>query len=126
MPAKQLTVILAEDEQVLADMYATKLRKEGIDVVVAYNGQEVLDAAKKSRPDLILLDLVMPVMDGFEALQALRADPATKDNKIYIFTNLSQEEDRRKAKELGADGYLVKADYTPSQISQYIQTLANK
>lgn len=123
---KQPTVLLAEDEPIVAEMYRTKMEKSGLQVIVVVNGEEVLQAVKKQKPDFILLDILMPKMDGFQTLTALRQGGDVAGVPIYIFSNLTQEEDRRRAKELGADGFWVKATFTPSQCVDYIKHLIVK
>jgi len=103
-------ILVAEDDKFYANIYKTKLAKEGYDVEVAGDGQAVLKLAKKRKPDLVLLDLVMPVKDGFETLKDIRADATLKTIKVLVLSNLGQEEDREKAKQLGADGYVVKSN----------------
>lgn len=103
-------ILVAEDDKFYGNIFKTKLTKEGYEVIVAVNGQEALTAAKAKKPDLILCDLIMPVMDGFETLKALKADPVLKTVKVLVLSNLGQDADIEKAKALGADDFFVKAD----------------
>ena len=109
-------ILIIEDEKYLAEMYKWKLEKEGYKAEFALDGQEGVDLAIHFKPDLILLDIVMPVMDGYQTLQVLRQMPDFKDIPIYIFSNLGQLEEVEKGMHAGADGYLVKASLTPSDL----------
>jgi len=116
-------ILIIEDEEFLYEMYKMKLEREGYQVVVASDGLEGVKSAKKVKPDLILLDLVLPGMDGYQVLQNIRADRQTKDIKIYILSNLGQNEEIKLGLETGADGYLIKANITPSQLVENIEKI---
>ncbi|MDZ4221812.1 MAG: response regulator [Patescibacteria group bacterium] len=116
-------ILLLEDEEMLAAMYKTKFEKEGMSIDVAPDGEAGLAMAQKSAYGIILVDIIMPKMDGFAALKALRALPQYKDTPIMMLTNLGQEEDIAKGKALGATDYLVKANFTPSQVLEKITSL---
>jgi DNA-binding response OmpR family regulator len=109
-------ILIIEDEQYLAEMYQWKLNKEGYQAEFALDGQAGVDKAIDMKPDLILLDVVMPVMDGYKTLEVLRKLPDIQKTPIYIFSNLGQTEEIEKGITAGADGYLVKASLTPSQL----------
>lgn len=115
-------VLVAEDDKFYSKIYKVKLSKEGIDVEVVGNGDELIQAAKKRKPDLILLDLIMPVKDGFAALSELKADPNLKDIKIVVLSNLGQQEDVEKAKALGADNYLIKSDISVTDMVNKVKS----
>lgn len=100
----------------LAEMYATKFSMEGFDAAQANDGVAGLEAAKSDTPDLILLDIIMPKLDGFAVLKALRLEAATKNTPVILLTNLGQDEDIKKGKELGASDYFVKANHTPAEV----------
>lgn len=112
--AKQKVMII-EDDGFLASIYAQKLELAGYEVAFATNGEDGLKLIQKDRPDLVLLDLLMPQMDGFEVLEKLRADPATKDLKVLVLTNLGQKEDVERCLKLGAVGYIIKAHSLPEE-----------
>jgi CheY-like chemotaxis protein len=109
-------ILIVEDEEFLADMYRIKFEAEGFDVLVAANGQIGLDLIKQEKPDLVFLDLVMPVMNGYEALDAIRADLETKNLTVVILSNLGQEEEISEAMKKGADAFLIKANLTPQDL----------
>lgn len=103
-------VLVVEDDAFYANIYKTKLAKEKIEAQIVNNGNEALAAARARKPKLVLMDLIMPGKDGFETLADFKGDPALKDVKVIILSNLSQEEDMRRVMELGAAEYLVKAN----------------
>lgn len=116
-------ILIIEDEEYLSDMYKMKFEEEGYEVIMANDGASGIKVAKKCEPDLILLDLVLPEMNGYEVLKILRADKKTKDIKIYILSNLGQNYEIKKGLESGADGYLVKANLTPTQLVENIEKI---
>ncbi len=103
-------ILVIEDDKFYGNIFFTKFSEEGYDIVVAADGQKGIEEAKKRKPDLILLDLIMPVMDGFEALKALKSDPVLAEVKVMILSNLGQEDDVKKAIEMGAVDYMIKAN----------------
>lgn len=103
-------VLVVEDDPFYSKIYKTKLAKENIASEIVGNGIEALEAVKKNRPGLILLDLIMPGKDGFETLAELKADTATDHIPVIVLSNLSQEDDIRRILALGAVEYLVKAN----------------
>lgn len=116
MPDKKIKILLIEDEEMLANMYEVKFKNEGYDLVKAMDGAMGLEMAKSMAPDFILLDIIMPKMDGFSVLKSLKEDPSTKNMPVMLLTNLGQDEDVQRGKQLGAVGYLVKANITPSEV----------
>jgi len=110
-------VLLIDDEPLLLRMYEKKLKLEGFEVETASSGQKGLEKVKTFQPHLILLDILMPGMDGFQVMETLKADPQTKKIPVVFLTNLSRDEgDINKGLEMGAVAYFVKAYYTPSQV----------
>ena len=116
-------ILIIEDEQYLVDMYVVRFEAEGYKVMSALNGLDGIKLAKKEKPDLILLDLVMPKMDGFKVLEELRKLPAIKETKIYIFSNLGQTDEVAKGLNNGANGYFVKSNLTPSQLVNKVNNI---
>jgi PAS/PAC sensor hybrid histidine kinase len=102
-------ILLVEDEQGLREIYGVRLYQEGYDIVTAANGEKALDVAKRELPQLIVSDVMMPRITGFDMLDILRSTPETKDIKIIMMTALSSEDQRRRGEQLGADRYLVKS-----------------
>lgn len=119
---KKLMVV--DDDRFITKVYSIKLTHEGYDVILAYNGEEALEKAKKDKPGLILLDLIMPRMDGFETLERLKKDPKLKKIPVLVLSNLGQETDIERAMELGAEDYLVKSNislkYILEKIDEYL------
>lgn len=102
-------ILLVEDDDALANVYMMRLEVEGFEVRRAINGEDALAAAVEYHPDLILLDIMMPKVDGYDVLDILRNTPQTGSVKIIVLTALSQDSDRKRAQDLGADDYLVKS-----------------
>lgn len=124
--ADKKKILLAEDEKMIADMYSTKFTLEGYEVVTAHDGVQALAMAKSENPDIILLDIIMPKLDGFAALKSIREDAALKSTPVILLTNLGQEDDIKKGKELGADDYFVKANHPPQEIVEKVTALLSK
>lgn len=112
-------LLIAEDDKELYEMFKLKFQKGGFEVFIAENWFDAISTAVNEKPDIILLDIMMPNMDGFETLQTLRQQTSL-DTKIFVFSNLKTNQHIEQAKQLWADDYLVKADYTPSQVYQKV------
>jgi CheY-like chemotaxis protein len=112
----QPSVLIVEDEQILADLIKEELEKQGYATVSAADGQQGWDLAKIHKPDVILLDLLMPVMDGYAFLQLLRQDPELKGTPCIVVSNSGQMDDLNRAYEYGANDVLIKADFNPDQV----------
>jgi len=106
-------VLIIEDEEFILDMYKIKFEQSGYSVEIAYNGEEGLEKIKILKPDIVLLDLMMPKMDGYQVLEKVRADDDIKNTKIHILSNFGQDDEIKKSMAQGADGYLVKSSITP-------------
>lgn len=119
-------ILVVEDETFLVKIYAVKLRAEGFEVDIATDGVEAVKMVEADKPDLILLDLVLPKMNGFEALEKIKSKPANKDIPVIVLSNLSQEEDIKRAQTLGATIYLVKADFSIQDIVSKIKETVGK
>lgn len=116
------TIMIVEDDSFVMDIYKTKLSQEGFSVAEAINGMEALKKLKDVKPDLILLDIIMPYMDGLEVLKKIKENEDTKNIPVILLTNLSQKEDVDKGMELGAKGYLIKSHFTPSEVLEKIKS----
>ncbi len=114
-------ILFIEDESALQKTLGDTLKKEGYDVVSALNGEIGLNLAKTQSPDLILLDLILPKMDGFDVLKALIGSEETKNIPVIILTNLERMQDIEMALELGAKTYLVKANYTLKEVVEKVK-----
>ncbi len=114
--AKEKYILIVEDDEFISDVYRKKLLLEGFEVSLARDGEEAIRALRARKPDLLLLDIMLPLKDGFEVLSELRADPALSDTKVVVLSNLSQAKDIARAKELGALDYVVKSNTTLSDM----------
>ena len=108
--AEPKRILLVEDDRFLRKAAEVRLRRAGYTVVTAADGEEAIASAATARPDLVLLDLIMPRMQGFEVLRVLRTQPNMEGVPIVVLTNLSQDADREQVMTQGANGYLVKAN----------------
>lgn len=115
------TVLIVEDDEFLQDVLLTKFKSLGIEALVAEGGKKALVLMKEKKPVLVLLDLVMSDTDGFEVLRRAKADKEISHIPIVVLSNLGQESDIERAKNLGARDFLVKAHYTPSEIIEKIK-----
>lgn len=125
MPDKKVKVLIVDDDAFLSGIYATKLELDGFEVATARDGEEGLKAAMREKPDLILLDVLMPKLDGFEVLKRLKADEETKKIPVIMLTNLGQKEDIEKGLQDGAVDYLIKAHFVPAEAVDKIKKVLN-
>lgn len=110
-------VLIVEDDPMLSEIYKKKFEKTGsFEVVAATSGTDAIKKAKQEVPDLVLLDLVLPEMDGFDVLAELKKEPTLKDTKVVPFSNLSEEDNEKKLRELKADGFIAKSEHTPQEL----------
>lgn len=114
------SILVVEDTELLRRIYTDKLTQEGYVVHGAADGLEALQAIRDNKIDLVLLDLIMPRMSGLEALEAMKADPRTKDVPIIILSNLGQDSDIQRGLEMGASDYLIKNAAKPADVSAKI------
>lgn len=128
MPAQNIKVLIVEDDKFLAELISTKLDKEGYNIVLATDGESGLNKAISEKPDIILLDIMLPGMDGFEVLGNLKKDanPEIKNIPVIILSNFGQEEKVEKGLSLGAVDYLVKANFTTGEIVEKIKGVLKK
>lgn len=114
-------VAIIEDDQAISQMYRFKFEAEGYEVDTADNGKVGLDLAKSMKPDIILLDLMMPLMNGDEMLEKMRATPWGKNIKVVILTNKGEQEIPEKVRALGVSAIILKADMTPRQVAELVK-----
>lgn len=119
-------ILLVEDEEYIRDLYKRQLELEGLSTDAFGVGQEGLAAVAKNHYDLILLDIMLPDINGLQILQKLKQDEASKNIPVVLLTNLGQDAVIKQGFELGAEGYLVKTAYTPNQIVQEIKNILAK
>ena len=116
-----IKIAIIEDDPIISQMYRMKFESEGFDVEVANNGKTGVELVSSKQPNLILLDMQMPEMNGAEALKHIRKDPATANIPVIILTNLGEEEAPHEIRNLGIDSYIVKADLTPRQVVERVK-----
>lgn len=119
--AQKKLILVAEDDVFYANIYKSKLTAEGFEVVVAHNGDEAMNFIATRKPDILLLDLIMPEKDGFQTLELLRANQATKDLKVIVLSNLGQDEDIKRTKAYGVIDYVVKSDISIQNLVKVIK-----
>ncbi len=120
MPYK---ILIVEDDKFLRELISQKLVKEGYDIAEAVDGEEGAKMAPQVKPDLILLDLILPGIDGFEVLSRIKADPQSSAVPVIILSNLGQKEDVERGFKLGATDYMIKAHFTPGEIVEKVRSL---
>ncbi len=125
---KKTSILIVDDDKFLQNMYAAKFSKENFETAVAGSGQEAIDILNKGlKPDIFLVDIVMPNMDGFQLVEKIRQMDVYKTCTLIILSNLGQKEDIERGLNLGADGYIVKASATPSEVvNKVFEIVSNK
>ena len=118
-------ILIVEDETILREMYTEKLSRAGFKVFSAEDAKTGLDLAKKEKPDLILLDILLPKENGISFLEKLRSDKETANLKVVAFSNYDDPKTREEAKKLGVENYLIKTNYTPKKIVEKVQEYLN-
>jgi two-component system cell cycle response regulator DivK len=118
-PRNGKTILLAEDDPFISRMYQTKLTSAGFNVVWVNNGRDAFEQIKSIAPDLVMLDVMMPELTGFQVVAALKADGLLIASKVMMLTNSASPKDRQQAADLGVD-YLIKSDLTPREVLDHI------
>ncbi|MEA3273034.1 MAG: response regulator [Patescibacteria group bacterium] len=118
---KKKKILIAEDDEMLVEIYKKKFGNGEYDLTVTTDGKETIDKIRKIKPDVVLLDLVMPELDGFEVIKLIKQDPETKNIKIIVTSNLGQESEKAKAIKLGANEFLIKADYDLNELADKVK-----
>ena len=126
MPKDKIKILLVEDDSFLLGMYATKFEMEGFKVIVAEDGEKAIRLALKEAPDIILLDIILPKINGFEVLRQLKDSPITANIPVILLTNLSQKDEIEQGLKMGAEDYLIKAHFMPSEVVDKIKKVLNK
>ncbi len=126
MEQPKANILLVEDDAFISGMYQTKLSLLGYAVRVASDGERAWGELERERPDIVLLDIVLPKRDGFEVLAEMRNDPRMQRLPVILLTNLGQKPDVQRGLELGADDYVIKAHFTPSEVVEKIEKLLHR
>jgi DNA-binding response OmpR family regulator len=116
-------ILIVEDDKFLRELISMKLQKEGYTIIEAVDGEEGEKKIKEEKPDLVLLDLILPGIDGFEVLSRIKEDPTVSSIPVIILSNLGQKEEIEKGLKLGAIDFLVKAHFTPGEIIEKIKNI---
>ncbi len=116
-------ILLVEDDPFLIDIYATKFKEMGFDIDIARDGSQALRKILEKKIELVLLDIVLPQVDGWEILERIKQEDSLKDLKVVILSNLGQKSEVDRAFALGATKYLIKAHYTPSEVVEEIKKI---
>ena len=123
MTKKARKILIVEDEKFLLEMYQSCFEKAGYLVLAASNGKKGIILAQQEKPDLIILDILMPEVDGYEVMSKLKRDEQTKEIPILILSNLSQTDKINRGLKLGANDYIVKTDLTPTELLARIEKI---
>lgn len=118
-------ILLIEDDELIREMYESELKKAGFEVTAFTKGEEGLKVLQQEQFDLILLDIMLPGINGLEILKQIKQNPQTKNLKVVLLTNLGQETIIKQGYALGATGYLIKAAYNPDQVIQEVKNFVD-
>ena len=119
-------ILIIEDDTFIMDMYRTKFEMAGYKVLMAEDGNKGIKMIKENKPDIVILDVVMPQMDGFEVLKTIKKDSNLKDIPVILLTNLGQKENIEDGLKLGADDYVIKAHFTPEEVVGKVEKVLRK
>lgn len=120
-PLEKSKVLVVEDDQFLRDLIVRKLNEEGLDTIQAIDGEEGLRLTREKKPAIVLLDIILPGIDGFEVLRQMKADPSINNIPVVMLSNLGQKDDIDHGLKLGAVDYLIKAHFTPGEIVEKVK-----
>jgi len=123
MAEDKRTILIVEDDKFLRDLITQKLIREGFNTIEAIDGEQGVKKIKETKPDLVLLDLILPGIDGFEVLAKVKEDPVSAEVPVIILSNLGQKDDIEKGLKLGAADYLIKAHFTPGEVIEKIKEI---
>ena len=114
--SKGIKILVVDDDPFILDMYVIKFREQGFQIDTATDGKMAIERIDAGKPDMVLLDVVMPKMDGFDVIKKIQENKIPRTFKILFLTNFGQKEDVERGMQLGADGYIIKAHFTPSEV----------
>ena len=121
--SKDIKILVVDDDPFILDMYVIKFKEQGFQIDTATDGKMALDRIEAGKPDIVLLDVVMPKMDGFDVIKKIQESKTPRTYKILFLTNFGQKEDVERGMQLGADGYIIKAHFTPSEVVAKVKEL---
>jgi len=116
-------ILIVEDDNFVAEVYLAKLTEMGYEAILAQNGEEGLAALKKDKIDLILLDILMPIMNGMEMLEEIKKREEWKNIPVILLTNVGEKESIQKVREMGVKNYLIKSHFTPAEVIEKIESV---
>ncbi len=119
-------ILIVEDDPFLSEMYSAKFEQSGFETEIIDDGKAALSKIKSFKPDLVLLDIVLPKMDGFEVLKKIKADPELKRISVVLLTNLGQKNEVEEGLSLGADEYIIKAHFTPTAVVKKVEEILSE
>ena len=119
----KVKILVVEDDKFLRELLVRKLEGEGLSTVTAADGTEALQKMEETMPKLVLLDLILPGIDGFDVLKKMKENPAIANIPVIILSNLGQKEEVEKGLKLGASDYMIKAHFTPDEIVEKVQKI---
>lgn len=125
MKIKDTKILVVDDDPFILDMYVMKFKEQGFQIETATDGKTALEKIEIAKPDIVLLDVVMPKMDGFDVIKKIKENKTPRTFKILFLTNFGQKEDVERGMDLGADGYIIKAHFTPSEVATKVKELLN-
>ena len=126
MANSKIKILLIEDDSFLLSMYTAKFELENFKVITAEDGEKGLELAAKELPDVILLDIMLPIIGGFEVLQRLKSDEELEKIPVILLTNLSQKNDIDKGLDMKAEDYLIKSHFTPSEVVDKVKQILER
>ena len=116
-------ILIVEDDNFVAEVYLAKLTEMGYEAILAQNGEEGLVALKKDKIDMILLDILMPIMSGMEMLEEIKKNEEWKNIPVILLTNVGEKESIQKVREMGVKNYLIKSHFTPAEVIEKIESV---
>ncbi|MCX6766548.1 MAG: response regulator [Candidatus Moranbacteria bacterium] len=116
-------ILIVEDDNFVAEVYFAKLTEMGYEAILAQNGEEGLVALKKDKIDMILLDILMPIMNGMEMLEEIKKNEDWKNIPVILLTNVGEKESIQKVREMGVKNYLIKSHFTPAEVIEKIESV---
>lgn len=119
-------ILIVDDDSLISGMYSLKFKEVGFKVFVATDGKSAIETAKAETPDILLLDVILPQMDGFEILAELKKQGLLKKMKVAMLSNVGEQKDMQRGMDLGAADYIVKANSTPSQVVERVKKILGK
>ena len=121
--SKDTKILVVDDDPFILDMYVIKFKEQGFQIDTATDGKMALERIDAGKPDIVLLDVVMPKMDGFDVIKKIQDSKTPRAFKILFLTNFGQKEDVERGMQMGADGYIIKAHFTPSEVVAKVKEL---